>query len=163
ATLCLASSLSVLNTLALAPFLARIAPDLGTSVALLAQALTLTGLLGALLGLVIGPVAEALGYRRLLLGGVAALVLCDIGTALAAAGCGLLGVIALPADAPLARPTLSMAALRGTYAPLLAYRPVALIFGAQFLRGVCWTGLLAYDGAFIVEALHHSVQLAGLS
>ncbi|MGH9173657.1 MAG: MFS transporter, partial [Vicinamibacterales bacterium] len=83
AALCMPASLAVLNALALSPFLSTIADELDTSVALLGQALTATGLLGASFGLIVGPAADRLGYRRLLLGGLAALVLCDLGTAIA--------------------------------------------------------------------------------
>jgi predicted MFS family arabinose efflux permease len=81
--LCLGSGLSVLNALALAPFLAEMAPDFTMSVAGLGQTLTVTGLVAACLGLVIGPAAEWAGYRTLMLCGLVALVVAVFGTALA--------------------------------------------------------------------------------
>ena len=81
--LCLASGLSVLNALALAPFLAEMAPDFGLSVAGLGQTLTVTGMVAACLGLVIGPAAEWAGYRTVMLCGLAALVVAVFGTSLA--------------------------------------------------------------------------------
>jgi MFS transporter, DHA1 family, inner membrane transport protein len=82
-TLCLATSLAVMNALALAPFLADVAPELGTSVAMLGQAVTATSLVGAAFALAMGPGAERYGYRALLLAGIVALIACNIGTALA--------------------------------------------------------------------------------
>jgi predicted MFS family arabinose efflux permease len=237
--LCMPASLAVLNALALSPFLSTIADELDTPVALLGQALTATGLLGASFGLVVGPAADRLGYRRLLLGGLAALVVCDFGTALAptfptlvlaqlvggfsaatitpmafsiagsrlegearrraiavlyaagsagsivgfpviavvadaaswrwsfvligvvAAGILALGVYALPRDTPSERSPLRVPAILAAYRPLLADGAMRLVYTAQFLRGVAWTGLLTYVGAFLVDELGGSVRLAG--
>jgi predicted MFS family arabinose efflux permease len=74
-----------------------------------------------------------------------------------------LGARALPGDAPLSRPSLRIRTLIGAYAPLLRHTPIGLTYGAQLLRGVCWSGMLAYVGAFIVEELGYSVQLAGVT
>lgn len=81
--LCLASSLAVMNALALAPFLADVAPELGTTVALLGQALTATSLVGAGFALAMGPGADWAGYRSLLLVGLGAMIACAFGTAVA--------------------------------------------------------------------------------
>jgi predicted MFS family arabinose efflux permease len=238
--LCLASSLSVTNALALAPFLADIGRDVGASVALIGQAATAASLVGASLGLVIGPAAEWFGYRRLMLAGFAALVVSNVATALApsfgalvaaqvAGGIGgatispmafaIAGlrfdgerrrraisriyaatagaeVVALPllafigdqtvwrwsfivlaitgaaslafAATSLPRDVINRAsrfqprAVLGTYAPLLRSRALLLVYVAQFLRGVAWTGMLTYAGAFLIEELGISLQAAGL-
>jgi predicted MFS family arabinose efflux permease len=239
-TLCLTSALSVLNALALSPFLAKIAPELGTSVALLGQALMASALVGASLGLVIGPSAEWLGYRSLLLAGLVALIICNLGTAVApsfgmlvlaqllggvsaatispmafaiaglryhgderrkvisrmfasASGASIIGfpvltfvgshaswrwsfvvlaltalvglglaIVTLPRHGESPAEPLRIKAVLSVYRPLIAYPPVALVYGAQFLRGVTWTGMLAYIGAFLVDELGRSVQAAGL-
>lgn len=239
-TLCLTTSLSVLNALALSPFLAEIAPDLDTSVALLGQALMASSLVGASIGVFIGPSAEWLGYKRLLLAGIVALIACNVGTALAPSFAGmaaaqivggisaatispmgfaiagnsyegderrrvisrmfaaasvasivgfpiltfigsraswrwsfvLLAVVAAAAlalaafvlerDRPAPSDPLRLRSVLGIYRPLLGYPPVTLVYAAQFLRGVAWTGMLTYIGAFLVDELDRSLQLAGL-
>ncbi len=83
AALCVASSLAVLNAMVLAPFLSDMSKDLNTTVAVLGQAVTLTAILGAFLGLMIGPLGDRVGYRTTLLAGLGALILCNIGTSLA--------------------------------------------------------------------------------
>jgi predicted MFS family arabinose efflux permease len=237
--LCLPASLAVLNALALSPFLSEIAKDLDTSVALPGQALTITGLLGATFGLVIGPAADRIGYRKLMLCGLAALILCDILTATApsffaillaqlvggfsaatitpmaysiigtrvagegrrraiatiyaassagniigfpvlstigdayswrwsfvaiavAAACGLvLAAFELPKDVPTERTPLRIATILATYRPIARHERMRLIYAAQFLRGVSWTGLLTYVGAFATDELGASVRLTG--
>jgi predicted MFS family arabinose efflux permease len=237
--LCLPASLAVLNALALSPFLSEIAKDLDTSVAVLGQALTVTGLLGATFGLIIGPAADRIGYRRLMLCGLAALVICDLTTALApsfpaillaqivggfsaatitpmaysiigtrvtgegrrraiatiyaassagniigfpvlstigdsfswrwsfvavavAASFGLLlAAIELPRDRPAEHSPLRLTTVLATYRPILQHERMRLIYAAQFLRGVAWTGMLTYIGAFATDELGASVRLTG--
>ncbi|HQX63451.1 MAG TPA: MFS transporter [Thermomicrobiales bacterium] len=239
-TLCLATSLSVLTSLSLSPFLPAIGGDLNTSTALLGQAVMVSSLVGGIVGLAIGPSAEWLGYRRLLLLGLIALVMCNVGIALAPAfgflvaaqllsglsaatispmafaiagiryhgdvrrqvisrmfasasvasivGFPILTFIAsqsswrwsfvalafiavaglvftaatLDADVISAHEPLRLRALLATYVPLLRHPPVALVYAAQFCRGVAWTGLLTYIGAFLVEQMGRSLQEAGL-
>jgi predicted MFS family arabinose efflux permease len=67
-----ATFVNFLGTLALGPFLPQIAHDLDTTVALVGQVPALVMLLAALLGLVIGPLADHYGYTRALLAGVLA-------------------------------------------------------------------------------------------
>lgn len=238
--LCAASALAVTNAVALSPFLADMGGALGVSVAVLGQTLTVSGLLGAALGLFIGPLAERAGYHRVLLSGTIALVASNILTALAtgiemivlaqlangiagatvspiafayagttyagegrrraisriyatAAGAG---VVALPLLAfvgdwaswrwsfgllagaaltfflaalatlprrqrdPSAR--LRPRAIVAVYYPILSHRPVGLLYLAQCMRGVCWTGMLSYIGAFINQQLGYALTVAGL-
>ncbi|RIK37004.1 MAG: hypothetical protein DCC58_18575 [Chloroflexi bacterium] len=233
--LCAASALAVTNAVALSPFLADMGGALGVSVAVLGQTLTVSGLLGAALGLFIGPLAERAGYHRVLLSGTIALVASNILTALAtgiemivlaqlangiagatvspiafayagttyagegrrraisriyatAAGAG---VVALPLLAfvgdwaswrwsfgllagaaltfflaalatlprrqrdPSAR--LRPRAIVAVYYPILSHRPVGLLYLAQCMRGVCWTGMLSYIGAFINQQLGYAL------
>ena len=92
AALGLASFLSLLNQLALGPFLPVMAADLRTSVALLGQVPALSTLVAAALGLAIGPLADRLGHRRALLSGLAALGAGALGVALAPSYPVVLGV-----------------------------------------------------------------------
>ena len=88
----LASFISLLSVLGLAPFLPVMAADLGTSVALLGQIPALITLLAAALGLVVGPLADRLGLRRALLLGLASVGVGTLGLALAPSYLIVLGV-----------------------------------------------------------------------
>jgi len=69
--------------LALGPFLPLLADELGTSVALVGQVPSLSMLLAAILGLVIGPLADQFGHRRVLVLGLLSAVVSTLATALA--------------------------------------------------------------------------------
>jgi len=238
--LCAASALSVTNALALSPFLADIGRDFGVSVALLGQTLTASGLLGAMIGLFIGPLAERAGYHRVLLAGTFALLISNLLTA-SATGLGMLllaqlangvagatvspmafayagviyrdhgrgraisriyataagsevvilpllalvgdafgwrwsfavlalgtvgffiaALVLLPRRASDTEARLHPRAIVAAYLPMLHDRPLTLLFAAQFLRGVCWTGMLSYIGAFINDEMGYSLRLSGL-
>ena len=62
-----ASFLGALTSVALGPFLPVIGRDLRTPVPLLGQTATAALLSAAVLGLVVGPLADRYGHRRLLL------------------------------------------------------------------------------------------------
>lgn len=83
AALCVAAFLAALNFFATSPFYPDMADDLDTTVPLLGQAATLMLLVSAVLGLVVGPLADRSGYRRLLVAGVLAIAANLLGTALA--------------------------------------------------------------------------------
>lgn len=83
AAVCLAPFVTQLATFALSPFLPFVAADLGTTVAVLGQIPALAFFAAAVLGLVIGPLADQLGHRRTLLVGVAAASVGAVLTALA--------------------------------------------------------------------------------
>ena len=72
AAVCVAPFVTQLATFALSPFLPFIAADLGTTVAVLGQIPALAFLAAAILGLVVGPLADRYGHRRTLLVGVVA-------------------------------------------------------------------------------------------
>jgi predicted MFS family arabinose efflux permease len=82
-TLALAAFVNTMGSLALGPFLPFVADELETSVALVGQVTALTMLLAALLGLVIGPLADHYGFRRTLIGGLLAVAVSGLGTGLA--------------------------------------------------------------------------------
>ena len=81
--LCVAAFLAALNFFATGPFYPEMADELDTTVPLLGQAVTLMTLISAVLGLVVGPLADRSGYRRLLLIGLAAIAVNLVGIALA--------------------------------------------------------------------------------
>ncbi len=80
--LTLAVFVNFLAALAIGAFLPAMAAELGVSVALLGQVPAVMMLLAAVLGLIIGPLADRFGYRRVLLVGVAALVISTLGIGL---------------------------------------------------------------------------------
>jgi hypothetical protein len=86
-----ASFLGALTSVALGPFLPMIARDLRTSVPLLGQTATAALLSAAVLGLIVGPLADRYGHRRLLLAGLWAVTLCGSATAAARGYLTLLG------------------------------------------------------------------------
>src|ERR1700751_5861169 len=92
-TLALATFVNHLNVIAWIPFLPFIAEAHGVSVSLLGQIPALMLLLSALLGMVIGPVADRSGYRRTLLLCLLAVVASSLSTGLA----GTLSVLILAA------------------------------------------------------------------
>ena len=88
-----ASFLGALTSVALGPFLPVIARDLRTSVPLLGQTATAALLSAAVLGLIVGPLADRYGHRRLLLAGLWAVTsilafLALVGACLLREGCG---------------------------------------------------------------------------
>ena len=83
AVICLAPLTGFLLATAVSPFLPVIAADLHTSVALLGQIPAASMLVAAVLSLVVGPLADHSGHRRLLLTGTLAVVVSALGTALA--------------------------------------------------------------------------------
>ncbi len=90
--LCVASFLSALNFFATSPFYPEMASDLGTTIPLLGQAITMMLIVSAVLGLVVGPLADTFGYRRLLMLGVVAISANLIGTAITPGFPPLLGL-----------------------------------------------------------------------
>ncbi len=83
APLALTSFVGLLNGFALGPFLPSISDDIGVGVPVLGQVATLTFLMTALGGLFVGPLADHLGHRRMILAGLLATIISAIGTALA--------------------------------------------------------------------------------
>lgn len=92
AALCVAAFLASLNFFATTPFYLPMARDLRTTVSLLGQVVTLTVLLSAGLGLVVGPLADRYGYRWPLVIGLLAIAVNLLGTGLAPAYPVLLGL-----------------------------------------------------------------------
>lgn len=81
--LALTSFVGLLNNFALGPFLPSISDDIGTSVPVLGQIATATFLMTALGGLLVGPMADQYGHRRMIMAGLVTTIISAIGTALA--------------------------------------------------------------------------------
>jgi DHA1 family inner membrane transport protein len=79
--LCIAGFVAALSFFAPSPFYPGIADDLGTSVSVLGQSATLLMVVSAALGLAVGPIGDAYGYRRLLVFGVCAIAIYQLGFA----------------------------------------------------------------------------------
>lgn len=229
AALAMSSFLGTLNNSALNPFLPDVARELSSSVPVLGQTVTVMFVLSALIGLVAGPLADHYGHRRLLLIGMAALVINALGTALAPsfgllfavrltggfAGAILAGVTlaiagtrfqgearrravsftaasmasapilgvplltaigggygwrwsfgafavvalvglalvsrALPHDGPVPEQRFQVASMLSAYRPILGHVPTLGLIGGTLLRGVAWTGVITYAGAFFID------------
>src|SRR5215204_1970787 len=83
AALVVATFVNFLGSLALGPFLPEVARDLGTTVALVGQVPALVTMLAALLGLVVGPLADHYGSGRSLMVGVLAATVSSLAIGLA--------------------------------------------------------------------------------
>ena len=81
--LCVASFLGTLSFVSLAPFFPEMARDLDTSVPLLGQVVAAVLLVASVLGLLVGPVADQYGSRRLMVAGMIAIAVTMLGVGLA--------------------------------------------------------------------------------
>lgn len=90
AVLALVTFSGVVNSMSLPPFLPTMALDLGTTVPLLGQVPAIALLLGGLIGVVLGPLADQYGPRRTLLAGLLAFAVSAVGIGLAPSYAGLL-------------------------------------------------------------------------
>ncbi|HEY3080454.1 MAG TPA: MFS transporter [Chloroflexota bacterium] len=153
-------SLAVLSALALAPFLPLLAAELGSTVALLGQIPAASMLVAAALGLVMGPLADRYGYRRLLLIGLAALVAGALGTAFANSYATLLALslvgalsraIIQPVSMTLAGTRFEGEARRRALSWASAAIAGSGIIGVPLLTGI--EGLAGWRAAFVALAL----------
>ncbi len=105
--LSVASFLGTLSFVGIAPFFPEISRDLDTTVPRLGQAVSAVLLLGSALGLVVGPLADEYGHRRLMVIGMVAIAVAMLGIGLSpsypvllatspAGGLGGATVLALP-------------------------------------------------------------------
>lgn len=97
AMLCIAGFVAALSFFAPSPFYPEIADDLGTSVSVLGQSATLLMVGSSALGLAVGPIGDAYGYRLLLVFGVCAIAVYQLGFALSPSLVAILAVTLLGA------------------------------------------------------------------
>ena len=145
--LCFGTFLASAMFIAPTPFFPQMARDLQVSVPLLGQIMTAMLLLSALLGLVIGPLCDRLGYRRLILVGLvaAAGTLLDFGLAPTFLVLLLAGVTGAVADAAVLGPSLALA---GTHFEGAAgRRAVGWANGAEALSAIVAVPVLTAIGA----------------
>jgi MFS transporter, DHA1 family, inner membrane transport protein len=83
ATLFFGAFVANMNNFALGPFLAPIAADIGSTVPRIGQAATAAMIIGAIVGLILGPLSDQYGLRRLVLIGTLLMAASGVGTALA--------------------------------------------------------------------------------
>jgi predicted MFS family arabinose efflux permease len=172
-TLALATFVNHLNVIAWIPFLPFIAEAHGVSVSLLGQVPALMLLLSALLGLVIGPLADHYGYRRTLLLCLLAVVASSLSTGLAAMLAvlflaALFGAIGRAAVMPMAQAMATSffvedTARRRAISRIQSGAPLAATLGIPLLT----TSAIVVDwqGAFIVVsalALGTALTLRGI-
>lgn len=93
ATLALVAFVGLLGAVSYGPFLPVMAASLGVGVPLLGQLPAASMLLAAALGLLVGPLADAYGYRRTLVVGLVAVVASTLGTGLAPSFAALIGAV----------------------------------------------------------------------
>jgi DHA1 family inner membrane transport protein len=157
-TLALATFVNHLNVIAWIPFLPFIAEAHGVSVSLLGQIPALMLLLSALLGMVIGPVADRSGYRRTLLLCLLAVVASSLSTGLAGTLsvlilAALFGAIGRAAVMPVAQATAANLFAENTerrraISRIQSGAPLAATLGIPLLTTIAIA--LQWRGAFII-------------
>jgi predicted MFS family arabinose efflux permease len=165
--LCCAAFAGYLNSVALTPLLPAISADLGASVSLLGQVPALTLVLAAGLGLVIGPLADHFGHRRVLLLGTLAIVGAGLTTALAnsftilllAAAFGAASrAVALPVPYAIAGARFPPAMTRRAIGRIIATAAASLIIGAPLLTTIAASA--GWRASFVFVALLGLVAIA---
>jgi MFS family permease len=156
-TLTLATFVNHLNVIAWNPFLPFIAAELGVTVALLGQVPALMMLLAISLWLVIGPLADHYGYRRMLLICLLAVVTSSLTTGLAATLpllvlAALVGAVGWAAIMPVAQAIVAASFIDDTahYAVSRTQSggPLAATVGIPLLTASA--AVLQWRGAFLV-------------
>jgi DHA1 family inner membrane transport protein len=145
--LCSGTFLASLMTIAPPPFFPQIARDLQVSVPLLGQIMTAMLLLSALLGLLLGPLSDRSGYRRLILVGLvaAAVTLLTFGLAPIFLVLLLASATGAVADAAVAGPSLALAGTH--FAGTSGRRAVGWTNGAGALSAIVGVPVLTAIGA----------------
>jgi predicted MFS family arabinose efflux permease len=156
---CASTFLSLLINLALGPFLPEIARDLDAPIALLGQVPALIAAGAAVLGLVVGPLADHYGLRRALLVGLAAGAVLAVGTSLATTvlvllGVSVFGAVARAVVSPVAS-ALSGAHFEGDWLRRAVGIQLSATLGAAVLGVPLLTGaayFVGWRGAFLALA-----------
>ena len=179
--LCVASFVGTFSFVAPPPFFSEMAPDLNTTIPLLGQVVTAVLLLGSILGLVVGPLADEYGHRHMMVVGTVAVAVAMLGFGLApsypillaitpVAGLGGATVIALPLA--IAGTRFEGAARRKAIGWTVAVMAMAAVGGVPVLTAiggsVGWravfvgVGLVSLAAAWLVAAaLPHDDERRG--
>ena len=149
AVICLAPLVGFLLATALSPFFPVIAADLEISVALLGQIPAASMLVAAALSLVVGPLADHSGHRRLLIAGTLAVVLSAFGTALAPTFAILLLVTLVAAVSRAIIQPVALAVAGTHFTGATQRRAISLVVAAAAGAPIVGVpGLTAIGGAF---------------
>jgi predicted MFS family arabinose efflux permease len=145
--LCSGTFVASLLTIALPPFFPSIARDLRVDVPLLGQSMTAMLLLSALFGLLLGPLSDRSGYRRLILIGLAAAVVALLTIGLAPTFIVLMLASTTGAVATAAVPGPSLALAGTHFVGATGRRAVSWTTGAAALAAIVGVPVLAAIGA----------------
>lgn len=149
AALATAINLGSIAFIVIAPFFPEIAEELDTTVPLIGQVAAARLLVGALLGLLIGPLADAYGHRRLMIAGLVAAAITPLGIALAPSF-PLLLLTAIPGGLAAASLTGLTLAVAGSAFPGQAkHRAIGMLSGIQAATGVVVVPILTALGTTI--------------
>lgn len=164
--LCSAAFLGTMNAVAFGPFIPTIARELHSTVPVVGQIVTVMLILSALLGLVVGPLADLYGARRLLLIGIGAIVVSALGTAAAGTYLLLLSARLVGAVSSAILAGLALATAGTYFTGDARRRAMSLVVASLSGAGIVGVPLLAFIGgvagwrvAFLVFAL---VSLPGM-
>lgn len=147
AAVCIAPFVTQLATFALSPFLPFIAADLETSVTVLGQIPALALLTAAVLGLVVGPLADRFGHRPTLLAGVMASSVGAIATALAPSLLVLVPVALIGAGGRSVGLPVAMAVVGALYSGPAMRRGIGLVQATGTLAPIVGIPLVTSIGA----------------
>jgi predicted MFS family arabinose efflux permease len=144
--LCLAMFTSGMNAIGLQPFLVDIGADLETSVPAVGQAVTVTLLMSAFSGLIVGPVADHFGHRRLMIGGALILSISAAGTALAPSYLPFMGARLFGGTSLALLNGLSLAIAGSYFAGEARRRALSVTVGAMSGTAILGVPLLSWIG-----------------
>jgi DHA1 family inner membrane transport protein len=147
---------------ALSPFFPLVAADLHTSVALLGQIPAASMLVAAALSLVVGPLADNSGHRRLLLVGTLAVVISALGTALAPTFAILLLVTLVAAVSRAIIQPVALAITGTQFHGVVQRRAISLVVAAAGAPIAGVPALTAIGGAFGWRAAFGALAVAAL-
>lgn len=147
-TIGIACFLWMLNFLGITPFYPFIAEDLNTSVALLGQITALIAIISIPIGIVTGPIADRIGYRRVLLVGILTLSIGSLTVALAPTYTLLLMLVPFGAISQATVRPLSIAIAGAHLAEADRRRAVGLATVGMSTAGVFGIPILTLIGSF---------------
>ena len=159
--ICPAAFITVLNGFALGPFLPAIGAELGVSVALLGQIPGGVNAVAALLGLILGPLADRYGHRRTLLLGLVAVATSAVASGAASTFALLLAAALVGAVGRAVVTPVSLAIVGSRFAGRGARRAMSYVVAALSGAGVVGIPILTvvavavgtWRGAFALLAL----------